>query len=76
MNTFYFIVGSIVFIMLFYFFRKINKTKQKEILPKMKTEKNTKQKVVQPKAPAKNKWLNPTDSFGKMEKGVVRDSET
>ena len=26
------------------------------------------------KAIAKNKWLNPTDSFGKMKQGVVHDS--
>jgi hypothetical protein len=28
------------------------------------------------KAVTKNKWLNPTDSFGKMEEGVVSDSKT
>ena len=42
----------------------------------MKKVDNTKQKVVPPKMPTKNKWLNPTDSFGKMEKGVVNDLET
>ena len=26
------------------------------------------------KAVAKNKWLNPTDSFGKMKEGVVHES--
>ncbi|MGV8944894.1 MAG: hypothetical protein ACOH1N_00565 [Lutibacter sp.] len=25
--------------------------------------------------PTKNKWLYPTDNFGKMEKGVVYESE-
>ena len=32
--------------------------------------------VIKHKISKKNKWLNPTDSFGKFEKGVVRDSET
>lgn len=26
--------------------------------------------------PSENKWLYPTDNFGKMEKGVVDDSKT
>ena len=61
MNTLYFIVGSILLLMLIYFLRKIN---------------NSNKKVIQPKMPTKNKWLYPTDSFGKMEKGVVHDQVT
>jgi len=61
MNTFYFIGVSIIFIMLFYFFRKKN---------------NTKQEVIPPKIETKNKWLYPTDNFGKLEKGVVNDLGT
>jgi len=59
MNTLYFIVGSILISMLFNFFRK---------------RKNTNEKVIKPKMPTKNKWLYPTDNFGKMKKGVVLDS--
>lgn len=29
----------------------------------------TNKKLIKPKMSAKNKWLNPTDEFGKMEKG-------
>jgi hypothetical protein len=47
--------------MLFYFLRKKN---------------NANQKITQPPKHTKNKWLYPTDSFGKLEKGVVYDSET
>ena len=61
MNTLYFIVGIILVLMLFYFSLKRN---------------NTNQKVIQPKMPTKNKWLYTTDSFGKMEKGVVHDQVT
>jgi hypothetical protein len=37
---------------------------------------NTDKKVIQPKIPTKNKWLYPTDNFGKMERGVVHNSES
>ena len=57
MITFYFIIGSILFLMLFYFLFK----------------RNNKQKLIQPKIKTKNKWLYPTDNFGKLERGVVYD---
>jgi len=34
---------------------------------------NTNQKAIKPVIHTKNKWLNPEDNFGKMEKGVVKD---
>jgi hypothetical protein len=55
-----FIVASIIIIMLVYFFCKKDITTQKPNQTEIKT---------------KNKWLYTTDSFGKMEKGVVNDSE-
>jgi hypothetical protein len=58
MNGFYFIVFGVFFLILFCSFFKRNKTNQKVIKPVMHT---------------KNKWLNPEDNFGKMEKGVVID---
>jgi hypothetical protein len=42
----------------------------------MKKIDNTKQKVIPPKMKTKNKWLYPTDNFGKLEKGVVNDLGT
>jgi hypothetical protein len=37
---------------------------------------NDKQKVIPPKMQTKNKWLYPTDNFGKLERGVVTDLKT
>jgi len=67
MNDFYFIVSSILFALLFLFLRQRNNTTQKIIKP---------HDVVKPIMPTKNKWLYTTDSFGKMEKGVVHYSES
>lgn len=58
MNTLYFIIGSILFLMIFKFSRKRN---------------NMHEEIIKPEMPTKNKWLYPTDEFKKMEKGVVYD---
>lgn len=58
MNTFYFIGGILFLVLLFYFLTKKSKPQKKKSQPEMSIE---------------NKWLNPTDSFGKMERGVVHD---
>ena len=55
-----FIVAGIIIIMVGYFFYKKGITTQKLNQTEIKT---------------KNKWLYPEDSFGKMEKGVVNNSE-
>jgi hypothetical protein len=41
----------------------------KKIIPKIPKE-------IKPEMPTKNKFLYPTDEFGKMEKGVIYDSNT
>ena len=56
MIALYFIVASILFIMLFYLSRKKN---------------NINHEVTRPEFKSKNKWLYPEDNFGKLEKGVV-----
>jgi hypothetical protein len=65
MNVIYLISGTVV-VILFYCLSKRNKSNQKAINPTI-----TNQKVVLPKMSKKNKWLYPTDNFGKMEKGRV-----
>jgi hypothetical protein len=55
---FIYLIGFIILAKLFWFLYKRNKTNQKVIKPVMHT---------------KNKWLYPSDNFGKMEKGVVKD---
>ena len=90
MNKFYFTFGSILFLMLFYFLRKRNSENKKVVQPTKNNKErfvrpkitaikkviNLKnQKAVQLKMSAQNKWLYPNNQFGKMEKGVVNDSE-
>jgi hypothetical protein len=65
MNAIYLISGTVV-VILIYCLNKRNKSNQKAINPTI-----TNQKVVLPKMSKKNKWLYPTDNFGKMEKGRV-----
>jgi hypothetical protein len=65
MNVIYLISGTVV-VILIYCLSKRNKSNQKAINPTI-----TNQKVVLPKMSKKNKWLYPTDNFGKMEKGRV-----
>lgn len=67
-NNFYFVVISVLFIVVIKkIFKKPNKPKkfEQEINEPFKAQTRT-----------KNKWLYPADEFGKMEEGVVYDSKT
>ena len=55
---FIYLIGFIILAKLFCWLNKRDNTNQKVIMPVMHT---------------KNKWLNPEDNFGKMEKGVVKN---
>ena len=71
MIALYFIAGCIVVSLVFYFLHRENKTKKKINKPvKMSSE-----KVIQFKMASKNKWLHPTDNFGKMEKSIAYESK-
>ena len=71
MIALYFIAGCIIASLVFYFLHRGNKTKNKIIKPlKMSSE-----KVIQLKMGSKNKWLHPTDNFGKMEKSIAYESK-
>ena len=67
-NNFYFVVIAVLFIVVIKnIFQKSNKPKafEDEINEPLK-----------PQTQSKNKWLYPTDEFGKMEEGTVSDSKT
>ena len=71
MIALYFIAGCIIASLVFYFLYKGNKTKKKIIKPLKINGK----KVTQLEIATKNKWLHPTDNFGKMEKSIAYESK-
>lgn len=80
MNTVY-LIGIILIVKLFCSFYKRNHTSHELIKSSNATQKQNKsnranQKLIKPQMTTKNKWLNPINEFGDMEKGVVYESQT
>lgn len=78
MNTIYLIGVVVIGIVIPFYYhyksggvnkKQINPETVKEIIPEIAKE-------IKPEMPTKNKWLYPTDEFGKMEKGMVSESIT
>lgn len=76
MSTIY-LIGVVVILTLFYYHYKSRRLHKKKINPEIQNQIITDTaKEIKLEMPTKNKWLYPTDEFGKMEKGVVSESIT
>lgn len=78
MNTIY-LIGVVVIgiVILFYYHYKSDGINRNQIIPKIAKKIIPEiPKEIKPEMATKNKWLYPTDDFGKMEKGVVSESIT
>jgi hypothetical protein len=77
MNSIYLIVILII-VKLFHYLNKSNSRKEKQICYESNSEEEAddfKSSIEMPKEFGKNRWLHPTNEFGKEEEGVV-DYET
>lgn len=76
MSTIY-LISCVVILTLFYYHYKSRRLHKKQINPEIQNQIITDTgKEINPEIATKNKWLHPTDEFGKMEKGVVYESKT
>lgn len=87
MNSIY-LIGVLVIVILLYYFDKRNNTNQASIKNNNAVQEPVERNITNrrptkmnkelsnPEMAAKNKWLYPTDEFGKMEEGKVYESKT
>jgi hypothetical protein len=71
MTPFYYILIVALFVIIII---PSNKHKKKSSIKRKPSLKKDKKQAI--KTPTKNKWLYPSDEFGKLEEGVVFDSKT
>jgi hypothetical protein len=77
MNTlfiFLFVIASAILAFYFFSISKKQQAKKRKIQQAIIDARNQKESI--PVLPNQNKWLHPSDSLGKLEKGVVYEATT